>query len=103
MAKYRVTYSGGMWCDFLIHSLCKPVLQGKKKKKKKAFVHSMCTESKEISWKEIKMLFYCSSKHIGERICCFSPDSILKGTMSAQRYKLNLGFKQHYFVGVCLF
>lgn len=60
MAKYRVTYSGGMWCDFLIHSLYKPVLQGKKKKRKKkkkplsiAFVQKV----KKSAGKKLKCYF----------------------------------------------
>lgn len=57
MAKYRVTYSGGMWCDFLIHSLCKPVLQGKKKKKKKLLSIACVQKVKKSAGKKLKCYF----------------------------------------------
>lgn len=54
----------------------------------------MCTEGKEISWKEKLNATLLSSKHINATISFFffSPYNILKGTISPQRYKLNLGF-----------
>lgn len=73
--------------DFLMDSFFKPVLWRKR-------VLSIQKVRKNPE-REIKMLFYWSSNHIIAMICCFSPDSILKGTVSAQRHKLNLSFKQH--------
>lgn len=92
MAEYRVPYSGGLQNGFLVDTVS--LYCGDKKNSN----HTMCSESKEISWKEKLNAILLNSKHINARIPWFSSYNILKGTMSAQRYKLNLGFKQHYFV-----